>query len=348
MNSGTILGFATASSAASGVVPMPMDSHVITSSMTYKAPVSGTLLIRAIAADGSGGVSSGGCATGAGAGESADKAVQVSAGDEYVITIGAGGAAVTRSTTGSTNGNDGGDTAITGPNVAMTVKGGKGGKAGPVSAGTPLLGGLGGDGGTGGDVHRPGGRGGDIANCATQGATGGGAVNFSTTLTQAATRGGDVLGVPTGPYRTGGGGIRGRGGDLTAPASTSSSGGGAYGNAIDGANTAGTGGPNIIGQRTAGTVTLISAAADPFGLDFASGNGASSSNAAGNGGGGGGADFTPGAFGGCGAVSGLAGVVQATTTPFYGAPSGYNIVSGTGTGLKGRDGVVFLRIYPRA
>lgn len=347
MNSGTILGFATQSGAASGVVPMPVDSRTVTQSMTYKAPVSGTLLIRAIAADGSAGVTHGtGCATGAGAGESADMVVQVSAGDAFVIAIGAGGAAVTRSTTGQTNGNDGGDTTITGPNVAMTVKGGKGGKAGPVSAGTPLLGGQGGQGGNGGDFHRPGGRGGNISNCNDGHRTGGGAVNFSTTQSQEATRGGDVLGLPSGPCTTGGGGIRGRGGDLT-DTSNSSSGGGAYGDALDGIVGTATGGPNAIGLRKAGSVTLMSAAGDPWGLDFATGNGGSTSNAAGPGGGGFTTIVDGGAFAGRG-PSAVTGTAETTTTPFYGPPGGLLISSGTGTGLKGRDGVVFLRIYPRA
>ena len=337
-----------------GVVPMPIDSRTITSSMTYTAPVSGTLLLRVIAADGSGGVSFGECATGAGAGESADKVLQVSAGEEFVITIGAGGAGLTR-TTGHANGNDGGDTTVVGPGVTLTVRGGKGGKAAAVSAGTPLLGGEGGTGGSGGDFHRPGGRGGNIANCNFAHVTGGGAVNFSTTLTQEATRGGDVLGTPTGSNQTGGGGVRGRGGDATSQGTISTPGGGAYGNALDNTNasTAGTGGPNAIGLRTSGAVTLISAAGDPWGLDFASGNGASSTHDAGNGGGGipGQASATttkPGPFGGWGAVVEAPGVTWTTAVAFYGAPSGAKFSSGTMVSLKGRDGVVFIRLYPRA
>ena len=355
MNNGTILGFATQSGAVSGVVPMPIDSRTITSSMTYKAPVSGTLLIRAIAADGSGGVSLGGCATGAGAGESADKVVQVSAGDEYVITIGAGGAGLTR-TTGHANGNDGGDTTITGPNVAITVKGGKGGKAAAVSAGTPLLGGLGGTGGAGGDLHRPGGRGGNISNCNDAHVTGGGGVNFSHVQTQEATRGGDVLhATPIGVILTGGGGVRGRGGDATLAAGIYTSGGGAYGNALDdtASSTPGSGGPNAGGLRTSGALSFLSAAGDPWGLDFSAGNGASSGNDAGPGGGGipGQASETttkPGPFGGWGAVAEAEGVTWTTAVAFYGAPSGAKFSSGTMVSLKGRDGVVFLRLYPRA
>lgn len=336
-----------------GVVPMPIDSRTVTQSMTYRAPVSGTLLIRAIAADGSAGVSLSGCATGAGAGESADKVVQVSAGDEYVITIGAGGPSLTR-TTGHANGNDGGDTTVVGPGVTLTVKGGKGGKAAAVSAGTPLLGGLGGEGGTGGDVHRPGGRGGNIANCNFNHVTGGGAVNFSTTLTQEATRGGDVLGTPTASNQTGGGGVRGRGGDATSQAAIGTPGGGAYGNALDNTSAAQTGGPNAIGLRTAGTVAFVNAAGDPFGLDFASGNGASTSNDAGPGGGGLPGDpvtastAKPGPFGGYGAVIVAGGVTVPAAVALYGAPGGAKFSSGTMVSLKGRDGVVFLRLYPRA
>lgn len=354
MNNGTILGFASQSGAVSGVVPMPMDSRVVASSMTYTALVKGTLLIRAIAADGSAGVSLSGCATGAGAGEMADKVVQVEAGDAFVISIGAGGAGLTR-TTGHANGNDGGDTTIAGPNVNLIVKGGKGGKAAAVSAGTPLLGGDGGAGGSGGDVHRPGGRGGNIANCNFAHITGGGAVNFSTTLTQEATRGGDVLGTPTSQCRTGGGGVRGRGGDATSQGAINTPGGGSNGNALDNVtSSAGTGGPNHIGSRLAGAVTLLSAAGDPFGLDFAAGNGASASNDAGPGGGGMPGDpiststAKPGPFGGYGAVLVTAGVTVPAAVALYGAPGGHYFSSGTMVSLKGRDGVVFIRLYPRA
>lgn len=339
-----------------GVVPMPIDSRTITSSMTYTAPVSGTLLLRVIAADGSGGVSLSGCATGAGAGESADKVVQVSAGDAFVITIGAGGAGLTR-TTGHANGNDGGDTTVTGPGVALTVKGGKGGKAAAVSAGTPLLGGLGGTGGTGGDFHRPGGRGGNISNCNFEHVTGGGAVNFSHVQTQEATRGGDVLhATPAGAILTGGGGVRGHGGDAVAAAGgVTTAGGGAYGDALDGTS-AGAAGPNAVGGRTSGAVTFLSATGDPWGLDFASGNGASYSGASSDAGPGGGgmpgqqteSTTRPGAFGGWGAIVEATGVTWTTSTPFYGAPSGAKFSSSTMVSLKGRDGVVFLRLYPRA
>ena len=338
-----------------GVVPMPIDSRTITSSMTYTAPVSGTLLLRVIAADGSGGVSFLGCATGAGAGESADKVVQVSAGDAFVITIGAGGAGLTR-TTGHANGNDGGDTTVTGPGAALTVKGGKGGKAAAVSAGTPLLGGLGGTGGTGGDFHRPGGRGGNISNCNFEHVTGGGAVNFSHVQTQEATRGGDVLhATPAGAILTGGGGVRGRGGDATLAPGISTVGGGAYGNALDdtASSVPASGGPNAGGLRTAGVLPFLSAAGDPWGLDFSAGNGASSGNDAGSGGGGipgqaAASTTRPGAFGGWGAIVEATGVTWTTSTPFYGAPSGAKFSSSTMVSLKGRDGVVFLRLYPRA
>ena len=337
-----------------GVVPMPIDSRVITGSLTYTAPVSGTLLLRVIAADGSGGVSQGGCATGAGAGESADKVVQVSAGEEFVITIGAGGAGLTR-TTGHANGNDGGDTTVSGPGVAITVKGGKGGKAAAMSAGTPLLGGLGGEGGTGGDFHRPGGRGGNISSCSHGHVTGGGAVNFSHVQTQEATRGGDVLGTPTSQNSTGGGGVRGRGGDATSQNYINTSGGGSNGNALDNVSAlAGNGGPNHVGSRLAGAVTLLSAAGDPFGLDFAAGNGASTSNDAGPGGGGMPGDPTtastakPGPFGGYGATTFAGGGTVPAAVALYGAPGGTVFSSGNLVSLKGRDGVVFLRIYPRA
>ena len=103
--------------AGGGVLPQPIDQRVVFSSTTYVAPVSGTLAIFAAAADGSPGLAfSNGCATGAGAGEVGIKLVPVTAGDSIVFTIGSGGAAVTRNTSGQTNGNDGGNTTIIGPN----------------------------------------------------------------------------------------------------------------------------------------------------------------------------------------------------------------------------------------
>ena len=338
--------------AGGGVLPQPIDQRFVFSSTTYVAPVSGTLAIRLFGADGSAGISTGtGCATGAGAGEVVDKLHPVTAGDSITITLGAGGASVTNSSGGPLNGNDGGNSTITGPNgLAVTAVGGKAGKAGPVSAGTPLAGGLGGSGGTGGDIHRPGGRGGNIANCNDSHATGGGAPNDTATLTTAATRGGDVLGTPTGPCATGGGGFRGRGADITS-SNGATAGGGAGGDALDGATAAGKCGPNIVGLRSATAITLINNATAPFGLN-AIGCGADGTNAAGDGGGGsGGTPSQPAPGGSLGGLAGYANAAAAyivpTTPPLYGAPSG--VVSSTIiTTLKGRDGFAILRLYPRA
>lgn len=343
-----------------GAVAQPVDRRVVRQSMTYKATVTGTLVGRAFGASGSGGLTHGiGCATGPGAGEVVDFVVAVSAGDDIVFTMGAGGAAVTRTTAGQTNGNDGADSTITGPNgLSITVVAGKKGLAGPVSAGTPLAGGAGGTGGTGGASHRPGGRGGNIANCNGGIVTGGGAHNLTTTMTSDATRGGDVTVAPqpgVAATATGGGSPGGRGADFNGAGSFGvTAGAGMGGNAIDGVDAAaGKCGPNILGQRSATAVTAISAATAPFGLDL-SGNGADATNAAGPGGGGKGssngthADVAPGIFGGFGGlINQSTGQVGSTSLPFYGAPGG-QYGTGTSTTLKGCDAVVFLALYPKA
>lgn len=341
---------------SAGVAPQAIDRRVISKSMSYVAIATGLLAIRAFGATGSPGLTHGaGCATGAGAGEVVDKVVQVSAGDVIVFTLGAGGAAVTRTTPGQTNGNDGSDTTITGPNgLSITVKPGKGGKAGALSAGTPLAGGDGGTGGTGGDTHRPGGRGGNILNCGVNQVTGGGAPNLTTTLTQTATRGGDVTVLPNAITATGGGSPGGRGADFTsAGANGSTAGGGIGGDAIDGGDAAaGKCGPNVVGQRSAAALTLITAAGLPFGLDL-QGNGADATNAPGNGGGGVGmvssgtfAGTAPGAFGGFGGlINQSAGQVGSASVPFYGAPAGQFSIA-TSTTLKGCDAVAFVALFP--
>lgn len=339
--------------AGGGVLPQPIDQRVVFSSTTYVAPVSGTLAIFAAAADGSPGLSyGGGCATGAGAGEIGIKLIPVTANDSIVITLGSGGAAVTRSTTGQTNGNDGGNTTITGPNgLSINLNGGKAGKAGPQTAGVALSGGEGGFGGTGADIHRPGGRGGNIANCNNIHQTGGGALNGTSTATTSATRGGDVTGTPTGQCRTGGGGYGGRGGDMPS-ATGNSPGGGAGGDALDGATAAGRCGPNIVGLRSATAISLLNNATAPFGLN-AIGCGADGTNAAGDGGGGVGDAVSSGAAAVGGALGGIGGsnanaYATPTPPPFYGAPGGVVASTGTATTLKGRDGFAILRLYPRA
>ena len=336
--------------AGGGVLPQPIDQRILFSSATYVAPVSGTLAIVAAAADGSPGLAYGtGCATGAGAGEIGIKLLPVTAGDSIVFTLGSGGAAVTRSTTGQTNGNDGGNTTITGPNGwSGTLIGGKGGKAGPQSAGVALAGGDGGNGGTGFDIHRPGGRGGNIVNCNQNHQTGGGALNGTNVSTTSATRAGDVTGTPTGQCRTGGGGYGGRGGDLLSTEG-SSPGGGTGGDALDGFTAAGRCGPNIVGLRSATAISLLNNATAPFGLN-AIGCGSDGTNAAGDGGGGFGDGPGYGLGGAFGGIAGYSAHPYETPTPpaFYGAPGGVMSLSGLATTLKGRDGFAILRLYPRA
>ena len=147
------------------------------------------------------------------------------------------------------NGITGGTTTVTGTGINLTVTGGQGGLA-SVGAGvtTSLAGGAGGV-ATGGDINVNGSRGGSINSPnASRIATGGGAINLFA-LPQDSTRGGDIVNQPASSSRTsGGGGVGGRAGDLTAAnAVGASAGGGAGGNAPDDATV---GGVNITSDST--------------------------------------------------------------------------------------------------
>ena len=335
-----------------GVLPQPFDQRFVFTSSTYIAPVDGTLAIFAAAGDGSAGLSiSTGCATGAGAAESGIKLHPVKAGDAIVITLGAGGAAVARSSSGQSNGFDGGNTTITGPNgLNVLLVGGKGGKAAAVAAGLTLLGGEGGFGGYGADLHCPGGRGGNIINGgASLHATGGGAINGTRINSTSATRGGDVIGVSGGQGFSGGGGYGGRGADITT--NGFSAGGGSNGDAIDGVLAAGKCGPNIAGFRGAAPLTVINNSTAPFGLSL-TGCGGDGTNAAGDGGGSAsaqaGSPNMAGSFGGFGAAYINSALNMPAPPAFYGALGGWVSSQSALTLPKGRDGFAILRLYPKA
>ena len=273
-------------------------------SRTWVAPADGVLDFFAMAGHGSGSVAYGAgfYATGAGAAEIAVKSVPVKAGDSFTITIGAGGNAVTRTGAGSSAGADGADTTISGPGVAITVKGGKGGRVGPT--GTALTGGAGGTGGTGGDRHLAGGRGGNVAATAAIGAvTGSGAPNPLGLAAQTATRGGDVSGTAGGV--TGGGGVGGRGGDSTGSTSYQTAGGGYGGDAADNFTASATAaGPNALGQFQPASPTAIVPALAEFGLDWFGGGSPGAGTSPGPGGGGSGSSGASAAMSGFGGGGG--------------------------------------------
>lgn len=336
-----------------GVLPQPFDQRFVFTSSTYIAPVDGTLAIFAAAGDGSAGLCLGiGCATGAGAAESGIKLHPVKAGDAIVITLGAGGAAVVRSSSGQSNGFDGGNTTITGPNgLNILLVGGKGGKAAAASVGITLLGGEGGFGGYGADLHLPGGRGGNITNGGSNNyVTGGGALNGTRINSTSATRGGDMngTGANSGPAATGGGGYGGRGADLVT--NGISAGGGSGGDAIDGVYAAGKCGPNIVGFRGSVTLTAINNSAAPFGLSL-TGCGGDGTNAAGDGGGSAGAQASSplmaGSFGGFGGAFINTALNMPTLPALYGAFGGWQSSNTALTLPKGRDGFAILRLYPK-
>lgn len=140
------------------------------SSGTWEVPSTGVYQIYVIGAGGAGGAvdASARAASGGGAGGFAKKKVRLVQGDDYTITIGAGG---------TTSGQAGGTTSIVGTNVSVTANGGSGGAVGAVASVT-VSGGAGGT-ATGGDVNYTGGAGGDAQFTATGiAAGGGGAIAF--------------------------------------------------------------------------------------------------------------------------------------------------------------------------
>lgn len=240
----------------SGAGLVVRQARVLTSSETLIAPVTGKMMFMVQAPSGSGGAidlnaATQRLATGGGAGEQVVDIVDVVAGQSYTFTHGVPGAGVGLTNT-TANGNDATNCTVTGPNsYALTVVGGKKGNA--ASGVSTLAGGLGGTGGTGGTarvLRRAGSRGGNISNATgpSRVATGGGAPNpFD--LPVNANRGGDYTSaaVPPGTVAaTGGGGVGGRGGDLTSGAVSYTPGGGSGGRGAD--NATSPPGPNIRGD----------------------------------------------------------------------------------------------------
>lgn len=214
----------------------------VKSSTIFTAPVDMELIIRAFGGGGSGGLvySASGhmSASGAGAGGTAVKRCSVKAGQQFTITVGAGGSPIIRPTSGSdgsSDGANGGATSVVGPGVDLVAGGGKGGKTSRSTAATP--GGLGGE-ATGGDFNLQGGRGGNIPSAtgsvgsSLRRATGGGATNiigfgpfnggdmstsnFTAGSVSAGTGGGGVGQSAPGVSHDSGGSVSGPGGGLGA------------------------------------------------------------------------------------------------------------------------------------
>lgn len=232
-------GMSNFSQFTSGAQGISLLSPKFFESTTWTAPLSGWAYFVAIGGGGSGGAQSSagsnGRATGGGAGGVAIKKAYVTAGSNYTITIGAGGAPATNAA-----GNAGGATSVSGTGVSITANGGSGGAIS--TSAVTLNGGAGGT-ATGGDYNGTGGRGGNITvTTAGNRATGGGGCNIFG-LAAGATRGGDLSTTSTSVtfgFATGGGGVGGRGGDLTGTntgigGGGTSAGGGVMGSAPDNA-----------------------------------------------------------------------------------------------------------------
>lgn len=326
--------------------------YFVTTSRTLVAPFAGKMLVRAVAAGGSGArPSAGGNATGGGAGEYAEDIVSVAAGDTFTLTIPAGGLAVA---VANTVGNDGGDLTISGPaSYALVLKGGKGGAK---AASGPVSGGAGGTGGTGGStkvVRAPGGRAGNVTGAAaTNKATGGGAVNLNFLTAQTATRGGDISKNDALGQFSGGGGVNGHGGDIVAAVSIATGGGGS-GN--DGTTDANTRGKNYLQEdAVAAPTSLVAAAITQLPISPCGGGGVGNTGAAGEaggagGGGGAGSGTGSGSIGGDGGQFGGGGASNGGASSFAGSGKlggggGAALAGTTGAGDKGWADIQFVRV----
>lgn len=265
-------------------------------SQTVTARADGFLVLRCMGAAGSG--ARGSFATGGTAGTVGAKTVRVNAGDQFIITVPAGGAAQAGA---NTNGNAGGTLTITGPGVNISIPGGTGGVQGVASAKAALAAVP-----TGLDWYILGGRGG-VASAAA-GCTGGGAAAL---LGVRSYDSGDVANT-----QSGGAGVGG--------SSTGIAGGGSGG--PGGAS----GGPNLLGQLA--TANALSADTHSVLLVNVSGGADPAVNGPGGSGAGGSATATGhGGFGG----GGGAGVSTGSGNGGRGGGGGANNGAGTASGSGG-------------
>ena len=214
--------------------PIPTAQYVIGQSKTWTSPVTGRIKVILTGGGGQGAFLANvngtvpfnyGDATGGGAGGYCAKTFNVTAGETFVVTIGAGGAtalapnSVTTSRIGNSAGNSSFVTGTAAESVNMVANGGGGGQYSAST--TSIVTTAGGTGGTasGGDVNYTGGAGGTISravgnqyNCAT---TGGGAVSLYGT----AFHGGDItmtvfFSSASKYMASGGAGVGGHGADI--------------------------------------------------------------------------------------------------------------------------------------
>lgn len=324
---------------------------VITKSGTFTAPITGDYRVTVIGAGASGGVAYDTGATnpmlasGGAAGGTSIKRFRAKAGDNFTATIGAGGASVSRTTTGATNGTAGGTSSFVGGSINVRATGGAAGQAFQGAAGTAA--GASGGVGSGGDVNLTGGASGSataLSNAANMyAATGGGAVN----ITGTAYPSGNASVAAVNQYAgSGGAGIGGKSGNATSTTSrpgAMSAGGGSFGASPDVTNTISTT-PGIgISFATIANM-LLNGAGTNGAVNTTSGNagagagsGAASANTTGSGAG--------GIFGGSGGCPCTAGPTT-SGAPGYGAGSGavaaYGYANKAATTAKGGNGIIIV------
>ena len=218
--------------------PLPYTQFVIGQSKTWTSPLTGRIKVILTGGGGQGAFLANtsaspytnyGDATGGGAGGYSEKIFNVTAGETFVVTVGAGGSSalpvnsITTSRVGNNAGNSSFVTASAAVSVNMVANGGGGGQySASTTSPVTTAGGLGGT-ASGGDVNYTGGAGGTISrvvgnqyNCAT---TGGGAVALYGTPFH----GGDItmtvdFGVTNKHIASGGAGVGGHGADILVDA----------------------------------------------------------------------------------------------------------------------------------
>ena len=278
--------------------------EITRTSRTIKAAFDGVADILLIGGSASGGAAFNGFVGGSGAPGVCIKRVKVAAGQEYVVTIGAGGTAVTRSTAGATPGNVGGSSTLTGPGGLSMIA--NSGQPGGAKTTKPANGGAGGT-ASGGDVNSQGGYGGSvIATAATYAAAGAGACNLKRLDSATEIRGGNINSTAA-QVTSGGAGVGGNGSSVTGGVARNAPGGGGYGGPAPD-NTSGVIGPNALGELVANSPgTFLVTLASQWCLDFFGGGGGTGDGNAGPGGGGAGqegaAPPAAGIFGGPGGLS---------------------------------------------
>jgi hypothetical protein len=354
MNPGTFQGISNPALYRVRSMPTPIE-QMITASTTWTAPITGTYLIFAVGAGGSGAARPAGtpgsnqvtCTTGGSAGGLAIKSAFLSAGTRLSITIGAGGAAVTSTSFG----NNGGSTIVTGGGVSLNAGGGRGGTTDFFSISGTTVGSAGGT-ASGGDWNFTGGASGDTSGTTASGGrceaySGGGAVAWYGT----GYRGGAAtcsanFGTFNSDAYAGGAGIGGRGGDASATQTTGSStiavsGGGSSSQAGSDVSAVNSGGTTINGATVYGFVTFSAgnawSAAAPFSVFNLTGNGgnpAGSNPGPGGGTAGNNSNSSSGIFAGGGACSGQ--------NALFGTGLGAGSGASNSTTAKGGDGVVFI------